>query len=280
MTAPGRHTTMPSNVAAYLAAHPHWTASTRRARRSIAYRLLDHGDPPTRRSVRAFIATWEGLAANTMRTYSAATRSYLTWAGHGELAGMVPRPRAPRHRPRALDDTSLDALWAVLPDQRARLIVGLMAFTGLRRGEVAGLTVDRLDRTSSSVVVRGKGDTERLLPVPTRLWVLIDDYLAVHPARAGDPLIRREGSHVGLHPDTVSAYVRRWMREAGLKRAPWDGVSAHALRHTAASNVLDRSRDLRAVQELLGHRNLQTTAIYLRPASFDVLAAALEGDVA
>lgn len=275
MTSPVEGTTV-KNVSAWLSAHPHWSTSTRVARRSIAYRLLAHGDPPTRRSVLRWVGDWASVSRNTQRTYSSATRSYLTWIGRADLAEIVPRPKVPRHRPRALDGDSLATLWAVLPDARARCIVGLMSLLGLRRGEVASLTTDRLDRRASVVVVRGKGDAERLLPVPARVWRLIDDYLAVHPARQGDPLVRRHDSPAPLHPDTISAYVRQWMRQAGVKSAPWDGVSPHALRHTAASNVLERCHDLRAVQEMLGHRNLQTTAIYLRPASFDVLAQALE----
>ena len=54
------------------------------------------------------------------------------------------------------------------------------------------------------------------------------------------------------------------LRAAGVKLAPYDGVSLHALRHTAASDVLDASRDLRAVQALLGHEHLSTTEVYRR----------------
>lgn len=54
-------------------------------------------------------------------------------------------------------------------------------------------------------------------------------------------------------------------------------MSAHALRHTAASDVLDRSNDLRIVQEMLGHRNLATTSIYLRRASLTQMREAMEG---
>lgn len=263
-------------VSEYLRAHPHWSRSTRVGRRSLIFDLLRHGHPPTPASVRRWVATWDGKSPNTMRTYSSAARDFLTFSGRDDLAQLVPRPRSPKHRPRALDPESWELLWRALPDARARCIIGLMGYLGLRRGEVAALTTDRLDRRASAVTVLGKGNKERLLPVPARMWALIDDYLAVHPARMGDPLIRHHDSARPLHPDSISAYVRAWMRDAGVKTAPWDGVSAHALRHTAASAVLERCHDLRAVQELLGHENLQTTAIYLRPASFDVLAAALE----
>ena len=67
------------------------------------------------------------------------------------------------------------------------------------------------------------------------------------------------------------------MRRAGVKRGNYDGVSGHALRHTAASDVLDRCGDLRQVQQMLGHSSLATTAIYLRRADAGQIRAAMEG---
>jgi site-specific recombinase XerC len=71
--------------------------------------------------------------------------------------------------------------------------------------------------------------------------------------------------------------VAEWMRAAGVKRRPYDGNSAHALRHTAASDVLEVSGDLRAVQAMLGHSQLQTTSIYLRRAELGRLRDAMTG---
>jgi integrase len=80
-----------------------------------------------------------------------------------------------------------------------------------------------------------------------------------------------------LAPDTISGMVSEWMRAAGVKSWARDGVSAHALRHTCASDVLEHSKDLRAVQDMLGHRHLQTTSVYLRRANLDRLREAMGG---
>jgi site-specific recombinase XerC len=75
---------------------------------------------------------------------------------------------------------------------------------------------------------------------------------------------------------TLSRQVSTWMDAAGLKAGPHDGVSAHALRHTAASNAYDRCGNVRTVQELLGHANIATTDRYLRRANLAAQRAALE----
>jgi site-specific recombinase XerD len=71
--------------------------------------------------------------------------------------------------------------------------------------------------------------------------------------------------------------VQQWMVDAGLKRRPRDGVSAHSLRHTCASDVLDACHDLRVVQQMLGHQHLATTAIYLRRADLSQMRDAMAG---
>ena len=69
--------------------------------------------------------------------------------------------------------------------------------------------------------------------------------------------------------------VSGWMDQAGIKTGRYDGVSAHALRHTAASDLLDRCGNVRLVQGFLGHASLATTDRYVRPASVEQLRAAL-----
>ena len=95
----------------------------------------------------------------------------------------------------------------------------------------------------------------------------------------GGPLIRSQ-LHPAQHlaPATLSQYLRRWMRDAGVKARALDGRSAHGLRRTALSDVMDRSGDIRVVQEMAGHRDLDTTARhYLRRVPLDRLREAMEG---
>lgn len=83
------------------------------------------------------------------------------------------------------------------------------------------------------------------------------------------------GTRLDRH--NLSALLTKLMVDAGIKGAGRDGISAHALRHTAASDALDRCHDVRTIQAMLGHSSLATTQIYLRRANLDQMREAMGG---
>jgi integrase/recombinase XerC len=193
----------------------------------------------------------------------------------GELernpALLVKSPKEPRRLPRGLTAAEVRRLLRVAPDARAVVIILLMVQEGLRRGEVAGLDLGDIDMAERTMLVRGKGGHERVLPISEETFTAIRRYLGEHPATAG-PLVRRSldqpkgvrwDARQGLSPSYVSQMMTQWMREAGIKAKPYDGRSAHALRHTAASDMLRHGAHVRNVQAALGHASLVTTQRYL-----------------
>lgn len=185
--------------------------------------------------------------------------------------------KQPRSVPRALPPRRVAELMLQLPDNRARAIVQLQVGLGLRCVEVSRLSMADYDPIARTVLVKGKGSHERMLPVTEAVARALDAYLAEHGRTAG-PLIR---SYVrpwaGIDARTISGMVRRWMRDAGVKGRAWDGISAHALRHSAASDVLEKCADVTIVQAMLGHSNAATTSRYLRRAQLGRLREAMEG---
>ena len=212
---------------------------------------------------------WERPASR--RAYLSTLKVFLAWCRDerlisGDPCGRLARVREPRRLPRALSDAQLKRLTMVLPDRRAVAVVALMARLGLRCCEVSAANVTDWDRPAATLLVTGKFANERRVAVPPDVELALSRHVG---RRQGGPLI-------GGNPRRVGLDVVTWMTRAGLKTGPYDGMSAHALRHTAASNLLDAGANVRVVQDLLGHANLATTDRYLRRASLDAQRRALE----
>lgn len=253
--------------------------TTRQCLRSF---VASYGNRPPGRMGQADIERWmrarQHVAPGTMRLNVQHVRQFVQWLRNEDVIRRDPMrairtPKVPRSVPRALPADHVDALMAVLPDARAVAIVMLMLGLGLRVAEVAGLQVGDWDEHGGTITVAGKGGHVRLLPMPERVAEALNRY---RPGRSRGPLIQRADGHGGLAPSTIGILMAEWMRAAGVKRAAFDGRSCHALRHTLASGVADVEPDLRVTQQILGHRHLTSTQIYLRGVEADRMRTALE----
>lgn len=239
------------------------------------------GSPPACTLGRSHINAWlemVDMSPSTLRTRLSQISMFGQWL---VLEGVlttdptfgVRRPREPRRLPRGMRPDQIAALLAVAPDARARMIVLLMVQEGLRCKEVAGLDMGDVDLEQQLVMVRGKGGHERVVPLTEETLEALRSYLSEAPTSAG-PLVRaravrldglpsRWDTRSGLTPGYVSHLMTEWMYQAGLKDRPYDGRSGHALRHTAATDMLRGGAHVRDVQALLGHSSLATTQRYL-----------------
>lgn len=222
------------------------------------------------------------LRASTRRNQFGLVRSFCAWlVERGTLRAnpcdKVRAPKLPRSVPRALPLDHVERLLAACPDNRARLVVWLMVGLGCRCCEVATLEIGDWDRRAKLVRVVGKGGHERELPTSDEVERALTNYLAEWPATSGVLIRSYRDAASPILPATISEMVSAWMRAAGIKRGTRDGVSAHALRHTAASDVAETCGDLRVVQAMLGHQHLSTTSIYLRRAGMAEMRAAMAG---
>lgn len=188
--------------------------------------------------------------------------------------GMKP-PRVPVAAERALSRDETDAIEAVLPDARAKAVYALMRWVGLRRAEVLALEIGDWDRRSQTIRIRGKGGHERIEPVPSWVAAAMTSYIIEIGATAG-PLIRTLDGTRGISHCYLGVLMSRWMRDAGVKVAAFDGRGCHSLRHTIASELLESGADIRIVQDLLGHASITSTQIYLRRAGVGRIREALE----
>jgi integrase/recombinase XerC len=147
-------------------------------------------------------------------------------------------------------------IWA-----RDAAVMGLLYGSGLRISEALGLRRRDvpLPGAGDVLVVTGKGNKTRMVPVLQNVLALIEDYVAICP----HPLPAEEAIFVGarggpLSPRIIQLTMERLRGALGLP----DSATPHALRHSFATHLLSRGGDLRAIQELLGHASLSTTQIY------------------
>jgi integrase/recombinase XerC len=209
-----------------------------------------------------------GWTASTRRSVRASLRVFYSWAMSAGIVMTSPAHDLPPVRvPRALPRPAADAAYAAAllrADDRERRALRLAAECGLRRGEVARVRVEDLepDLAGWSLRVVGKGGHVRLVPVPDDLARDLKGLRGgwVFPSPRGGPLT----------PAHLGKIVSR--------RLP-DGVATHALRHRAGTRAYQSTRDLRAVQEFLGHAKPETTAIYTEVGR-EAIRAAMRGAAA
>jgi site-specific recombinase XerD len=187
-------------------------------------------------------------------------------------AADAKRDRIDPAGPKALAETELRTLLRSIEAQgaaRDRAIVALMAFAGLRVGEVGSLEVADVAltaRTGQVRVRRGKGDVERTVPLAAEARAALTDWLRERGGLPGDPLFAGpEGASLTVR--ALHRAVASQGRRAGL------AVTPHALRHTFVTRLVRQGLDLPLVAELAGHRSLETTRRYAAPTESDRQAA-------
>jgi integrase/recombinase XerC len=223
-----------------------------------------------------------GLAKSTLARRSASVRGLTSWlAASGSVtadaAARLKAPKADRHLPRVLTRTQIDALLAGLAQIAAAgepgalrdlAVIELLYASALRVSEVTGLDLGAVDLARLTVRVIGKGSKERVVPFGVPALNALAHYID-----AGRPVLaaaRDDAPGTATNALFLSSRGRRLGTRAVyslvsdlLSTIPGSGPSGpHALRHTAATHLLDGGADLRAVQELLGHASLGTTQIY------------------
>ncbi|MHA7238523.1 tyrosine recombinase XerC [Arthrobacter sp. TMS1-12-1] len=216
------------------------------------------------------------LARSTIARRAASVRTFMDWAVREELVPVNPalRLRAPKRTstlPAVLSQPQAAAMFTGAAERTApgdphelqlHAMLELLYGTGVRVGELVGLDIDDLDTERRTLVVLGKGAKERTVPYGVPAAHAVDDWLRIgRPQWASDRsgpalFLGRRGGRIDQR--AVRTQVRTILDALGdtAARGP------HALRHSAATHLLDGGADLRAVQEILGHSSLATTQLY------------------
>ncbi|MFL6090512.1 MAG: site-specific tyrosine recombinase XerD [Aeromicrobium sp.] len=186
-----------------------------------------------------------------------------------DASAAVKPPRPPSRLPKALPLSDVEAILAAAAApgttlaKRDRALLEFLYGTGARISEAVGLDIDDFDAVEGSVLLRGKGSKQRIVPVGSLAVAALQDYLAVgRPA-----LVSAKSPSAAMF---LNARGGRLSRQSAwtvlVKAAERAGVTAevspHTLRHSFATHLLDGGADVRVVQELLGHASVTTTQVY------------------
>jgi len=240
--------------------------------------------------IRAYLGTLydRGLSKASAARALASIRSWFRWlarTGHLEqnAASLVATPKLPKHLPRVpsieqmnrvVDSVAEDAAsWPT----RDTAILELLYGCGIRNAELTGLNLEDIHWANEAILIRGKGQKQRYVPLGDAAAQAVRAYLAERAARltaaSGEGKgietpalflnlqlrgLRKPGGEARLTTRSIGRIVKRIAILRGLSA----DVHPHTLRHAFGTHLLEEGADLRAIQELLGHERLSTTQRY------------------
>jgi len=231
--------------------------------------------------IRAYLKALSGagMASSTMARRLSAIRRFFGFLYAERVRGDDPTlsidsPRLGRTLPKYLSEEEVDQLLDAAMSRpgadgiRLVALLEILYATGLRVSELVGLPLASLSRDQRYLIVRGKGQKERMVPLSDPARDAITSYLLVRKgfmpkrSRLGNPeiwMFPSRGKDGHLTRARFAQLLKELAIEAGIDRRR---VSPHVLRHSFASHLLAHGADLRSIQQMLGHADISTTQIY------------------
>jgi len=175
-------------------------------------------------------------------------------------ARRLPLPRVSEYVPVYLTEEMAQQLIAAADTPWTKAAVVLLLSTGIRRSEAVGVTLDDIDLEQRQLLIRGKGDKERVVPLTDQVVEAIQAYLPYRTKTQSRHLFVSAWKGHPIHGRCINRMLKIVIEKAGLEG---QGITPHKLRHTFATHLIRNGVDIRTVQELLGHSEIETTARYL-----------------
>jgi len=235
------------------------------------WRAIDHV------TIRGFLSQLyeRGLSKASVARSLAVVRSFYRWLAQEEMveqnpAVLVSTPKLPKKLPRVPTIEEMNNLLdgkmpeiAAFPE-RDQIMFELLYGCGIRNSELVGINLDDIQLSAEVILIRGKGKKERYVPFGDAVKTALTRYLPVRQQllagrrKATDALLINRRDCGRLTTRSVGRIVKRLAVAKGL---PPD-VHPHTLRHAFGTHLLEEGADLRAIQEMLGHKRLSTTQRY------------------
>ena len=202
-----------------------------------------------------------------------ALRGFYNWMQEeqyieGNPTLLFENPRQGRALPVVLSEKEVQQVLEAIPlnsthGTRDRALLELLYACGLRVSEACNLKISMLRLDEGYIIVTGKGNKQRLVPLHQEAIKFLQLYLEYerghqkqHPKHSDTVFLSNRGA--SLSRQSIFLKIRYFAEQAGLKK----NISPHTLRHSFATHLMERGADLRIVQQLLGHESITTTEIY------------------
>ncbi|GAC1676990.1 MAG: site-specific tyrosine recombinase XerD [Steroidobacteraceae bacterium] len=241
-----------------------------RYQRHLYYARIPEGTTKNGRKV----GLGQPLSLRTQHLYLSTLTGFFGWLTKQHWIGANPAadldlPKSPRHRLREpLTQAEVEAVLAATSQSgelgvRDRAIIETLYATGIRSFECGRLTIYDVDTVNGTLLVReGKGKKDRLLPIGERACAWIDKYTSdLRPQLlidANERTLFLSYRGAPLSNTTLGMMVRGYFKQVGITKLG----ACHLFRHAMATAMLDNGADIRYIQVLLGHSNLNTTTVY------------------
>lgn len=193
------------------------------------------------------------VAVKTTGRRLTSIRAFAKWAGWGEVLSDYDAPTPAKSVPHPLPEgmEGVKRLISVASNDNQRSLIVLCGMVGCRIAEALAVKPMHFDLQRRDLLILGKGDKQRIVPVSQQAW----DYLQTPVVQA----FANGTTVVDLHDRHARKIVTSLGVRAGLQRS----ISSHDLRATFGTHVYDKTKDIRLVQELLGHASSATTELYV-----------------
>lgn len=239
----------------------------------LAERAIDAWERIAFTDVSAFAAQRhrQGRKSRTIARELSSIRSFFQFLIRNGVIARNPAlevsaPKSDKPLPKTCDAESLDRLLRVSDSSDDLLLRDVAIFeliysSGLRLAELVSINLDDIDLAEQSLVVTGKGNKTRYLPVGSKAVSALQRWLKLRPRYCRDE--QQKALFLSKQGKRISARnVQSRLKNLIQRQALGQPLSPHVLRHSFATHLLESSSDLRAVQELLGHANIATTQVY------------------
>ena len=192
------------------------------------------------------------------QAYSAIKLLFVQVLGRPDCGDKIPRPKRAKTLPVVMSVEEVERLVRSLANIKHRTMLQVLYSTGLRVSELIGLRIGEIDSGRNTITVRhGKGAKDRQIPLSPTLLQLLREYWKIY--RPAEFLFENGRSGAQMSERTVQEVFAQAKAASGINKK----ISAHTLRHSFATHLLEAGTDLVTIRNLLGHSNISTTPIYL-----------------